>query len=509
MRDPRPDPVPPRGCRKGYELRNGKCYRLTDGTSGCPSGTIRKNGRCISGSPAATVSGEKPPLPEPALSATDTDSPFEPDEVLVEISGTAPQQTANRLINAFSLTTLSSTRLTMLGTNLYRFRIGSGQTVEQVVTAIAREPGVETSQPNWRYRLNQNPPAALPRTATDDIAADRSATAKKTSDPWAKWGARKAPQQKEQTSQPQDGQQQPLQPVVGKQRRETLPQYALGMIDASDALRISRGQGVLVAIIDTGIDEKHPELEGTIAAHFNAFPSKPLTPDRHATGIAGIITAKNQLAGIAPDARVLAIQAFTPTKPTNEQRDIGGAGTSHRIVVGLNWALMKGARVVNMSFAGPKMDAQVARLIVKGNEAGVVFVAAAGNGGPTAPAAFPAAHPSVIAVTAIDSGRQLYRHANLGRYVDLAAPGVDIMAASPGGNYDLSSGTSFAAAHVSAVAALLLAKSSRLDREKLLSLLTSTATDLGPPGRDEQFGAGCVNALRALTGQAVLTSGQQ
>ncbi|MFV0368362.1 MAG: S8 family serine peptidase, partial [Hyphomicrobiaceae bacterium] len=87
--------------------------------------------------------------------------------------------------------------------------------------------------------------------------------------------------------------------------------------------------------------------------------------------------------------------------------------------------------------------------------------------------------------------------------------GVDIMTANPGGTYDLASGTSFAAAHVSAVAALLLAKSSRLDRDKLLAQLKATATDLGPPGPDEKYGAGCVNALRALTRQAVMTSGQQ
>ncbi|MFV0368826.1 MAG: S8 family peptidase, partial [Hyphomicrobiaceae bacterium] len=462
MRDPRPDPTPPQRCRKGYELRNGKCYRISGGTAACPDGTARSNGRCIANRPPPAASGDKAPLPQPTLANANADSPYEPNEVLVEISGNAPQQIANRLINTFGLTTLSSSRLTMLGTNLYRFRIGAGQTVEQVVAAIAREQGVETSQPNWRYRLNQHAPSALPQTEAEATTADAGSKTRTPSDPWARWGTKQDRQRQQPTQQKDEKRHIALQPVASEKPRKTLPQYALDMIDAPRALRISRGQNVLVAVIDTGIDEKHPELDGTIAAHFNAFPSEPRTPDKHATGIAGIITAKGELAGIAPDARLLAVQAFTPTKPNGERRSNGGAGTSHRIVVGLNWAMMKGARVVNMSFAGPEMDTQVARLIEKGNEAGVIFVAAAGNGGPEAPAALPAAQPSVIAVTAVDGAHQLYQHANVGPYVDLAAPGVDIMTANPGGTYDLASGTSFAAAHVSAVAALLLAKSSRL-----------------------------------------------
>ena len=146
-------------------------------------------------------------------------------------------------------------------------------------------------------------------------------------------------------------------------------------------------------------------------------------------------------------------------------------------------------------------------MIAKGDQAGIIFIAAAGNDGPQAPPAFPAAHPSVIAVTAIDEKNALYSHANVGDYVDLAAPGVGIMAAARDGAYDLANGTSFAAPHVSAVAALILSKSPRMDRSKLLGLLRDTAADLGPPGPDVQFGAGCINALEALTRMSLLTSG--
>ena len=164
--------------------------------------------------------------------------------------------------------------------------------------------------------------------------------------------------------------------------------------------------------------------------------------------------------------------------------------------------MTKGARIINMSFTGPRLDDLVSRMINRGDEAGIIFVAAAGNDGPKSPPLFPAAHPAVIAVTAIDDHKNLYEHANIGPYVDVAAPGVDIMAAAKDGAYDLASGTSFAAAHVSAVAALILSRSPRLGRNKVLDQLTTTASDLGPPGRDERYGAGCINALRALSSLA-------
>ncbi len=137
-----------------------------------------------------------------------------------------------------------------------------------------------------------------------------------------------------------------------------------------------------------------------------------------------------------------------------------------------------------------------------------MFVSAAGNGGPEAPPACPAAHPDVIAVTAINEDKRLYVHANVGDYIDVAAPGVDIIAAAKDGAYDLPAKPRFAAAHVTAVAALLLSKSPRLSRPQILARLKETAADLGAPGPDDYFGAGCINAHEALLGINVLTSGK-
>ena len=508
VRNPRPNPLPPRPtCKKGWVLKNGKCYRGT-GTPTCPRGMTLKDGRCYRPRPPRPppAAGGRAQLPAPKPTAN-TDGPYEPDQVLVEISGPGAQQTANRLIRTYGLVTLSRTQLTMLGTNLYLFRIPGGQTVQGVAAAITGEAGVETSQPNWRYRLNQRAPAVLPEAAR----ARAPSAAHKTAPPPPQ-ATRPTQAATKRAAPSATSAQDPSMPAQGapaaapKSNASTaLPQYAPAMIKAQKAHRISRGENVLIAVIDTGIDGKHPELEGTISAHFNAFPSQPLTPDKHATAIAGILTAKRDLAGISPAARILAVQAFTPTS-SDKDSGSGGNGTSQRIAVSINWAMMKGARVINMSFAGPSMDDLVARLIARGNEAGIIFVAAAGNGGPKAKPAFPAAHAGVISVTAVDDTQKLYDHANIGDYIDVSAPGVDIMSPAPGGAYDIASGTSFAAAHVSAVAALVLARSPRTNRDKLLSQLKTTAFDLGPPGPDNQYGAGLVDALGALSERALQTS---
>jgi subtilisin family serine protease len=129
---------------------------------------------------------------------------------------------------------------------------------------------------------------------------------------------------------------------------------------------------------------------------------------------------------------------------------------------------------------------------------GIVMVAAAGNAGPTAPPAYPAAYPGVIAVTAVDAADRRYMHANRGRYIAIAAPGVDVLAPVDGGQHELLSGTSFATAYVSGIAALLLERDPSLDPAAVARLIAAAADDLGPVGRDDDFGAGRINALEAL-----------
>ncbi len=130
---------------------------------------------------------------------------------------------------------------------------------------------------------------------------------------------------------------------------------------------------------------------------------------------------------------------------------------------------------------------------------GIVLIAAAGNGGPQSAPLYPAADPDVIAVTATDSAEHVFALANRGRYIAVAAPGVDILALAPGNAYALTSGTSIAAAHVSGIAALLLERNPALKPGDIRSILIATAKPIGPPVPDSPFGAGVVNAYRAVS----------
>jgi subtilisin family serine protease len=262
-------------------------------------------------------------------------------------------------------------------------------------------------------------------------------------------------------------------------------QYALDKLHLAQAHRLATGNNCLIAVIDSGVDTTHPEIAAAIAERFDtAGPSAP--PDNHGTAIAGAIAAHARLTGVAPTARILAIRAFA-----------GPESTTLAILKGIDWAVAHGARVINMSFAGPQ-DPEIGRALAAARKKGVLLVAAAGNAGPRSPPLYPAADPNVIAVTATDADDRLLKVANRGRHIAVAAPGVDIVVPATGGGYQVSSGTSVAAAHVSGIAALLLEVKPGLAPDAVRKILQSTAKDLGPKGRDDQFGAGLANAYQAV-----------
>ena len=184
------------------------------------------------------------------------------------------------------------------------------------------------------------------------------------------------------------------------------------------------------------------------------------------------------------------MRAFDPNGASAE-------GTTFGILKGLDWAAAHGARVINMSFAGPS-DPAIHRSLVAAHKKGIVLVAAAGNAGPKSPPLYPAADPEVIAVSATDADNHLFEQSNRGRHIAVAAPGAQVLVAIPDGGYEISSGTSYSAAEVSGVVALMLARNARLTPNEVRSALLSTAHDLGPKGRDALFGAGLVDAFAAL-----------
>jgi hypothetical protein len=267
-------------------------------------------------------------------------------------------------------------------------------------------------------------------------------------------------------------------------------QYALAKLRLPQAHALARGANVIVAVIDSAIDVTHPELAGAIAESFDALGAKE-GPHVHGTGIAGAIVSHARLMGSAPKARILAIRAFGAAPS-------GAESTSFVILKSLDFAAMHGAQIVNMSFAGPK-DPLLERGIAAAATKGMVLVAASGNAGPKSPPLYPAANPNVIAVSATDAHDRLFPASNRGSHIAVAAPGVDIFLPAPDGKYQMTSGTSFSAAYISGLAALMMERKPELVPAEVRAILIRTARDLGLPGRDDLFGAGEADAYRAVT----------
>ena len=334
-----------------------------------------------------------------------------------------------------NLTILAIERSALTGSTLVQFAIGGNRPARDVVRAMEAERIV--SQPNYVYLLNQDQ----------------------------------------------------AEPASAQSGEGSSDQYVVNKLRLADVHKVATGKDVLIAVIDSQVDSAHPELANAVAETFNAT-DKAEAPHSHGTGMASAIASRSRLMGIAPGAKVLAVQVFSTTAQQSPQ------ATTRNIVAGLEWAVAKGARIINMSFAGPS-DPMLQLAIKKAHEKGAILIAAVGNQGPKSPPLYPAADPNVIGVTATDDGDKLYKGANRGTQVAVAAPGVDIMAAAPAETYQLTTGTSVAAAHVSGVIALMMEKYPKLDSATALEVLTGSATRLGSSKR-EDVGFGLIDPLAAL-----------
>ena len=168
------------------------------------------------------------------------------------------------------------------------------------------------------------------------------------------------------------------------------------------------------------------------------------------------------------------------------------------LVGGLDWLVGSQASVINMSFAGDT-NAVVALALQRATAGRVIVVAAAGNGGPAAPPAFPADELDVIGVTAVDNRSQPYADANRGDYIDFAAPGVRVWTPGPASPGSYHTGTSFAAPFVAAAIAAQLAHGAAADADGIADTLATTAVDLGPPGKDPTFGRGLIRVTNTCS----------
>jgi subtilisin family serine protease len=358
---------------------------------------------------------------------------YVPNEVVLAISNSVTPAQIDALRARFRLTRIESQSFQLFATTLYRWRVPNGITVPEAVRALGADPRVASVQPNYLFTMQ-----------SDEAKIESEGDA---------------------------------------------AQYELAKLHLPQAHALAKGDNVLVAVIDSGVDANHPELFGAIAETYDTLAS-PYAPHKHGTAIAGLIAAHGKLMGAAPHARILAIRAFDPS-------DKGADGTTFDILKGLDWAAAHDARVINMSFAGPA-DPVLHRSLEAAHKKGIVLVAAAGNAGARSTPLYPAADPNAIAVTATDADDKLFAQSNRGDHIAIAAPGAQILLAIPDGGYEVGSGTSYSAAEVSGIVALMLERKSDLTPDQVRGILMATAKDLGPKGRDPLFGAGLADAYAAL-----------
>ena len=381
--------------------------------------------------PPKPPSGLVQPQPSLPVVAPGDENRFVPDEIIFEVRNSVSASAVDDIARQHRLTRISSQRLEFAGSTVYRYRITDGRSVAVVAQALEQDVRIAATQPNFVYRLAEDP-------ARNSLSGT---------------------------------------------------QYAVLRMRLPEAHRVSTGLGISVAVIDSAIDITHPELAGSIADAFDAIDGAA-RPHKHGTAVAGVIGSHANLMGVAPRAKLLAIRAFA-----SEGGRIGAEGTTDHVVRSIEWAHQRGARVVNMSFTGPR-DPLLSRELRAGKEKGIVFVAAAGNEGPNAAAA----DDSVIAVTASDATDKVYPAANRGPHVCLAAPGVDVLVASPSGTYEFKSGTSLAAAHVSGAVALMLQSRPDLSPTAVRTILLNRARRLSTEaGTDGNCGIGFADALMLVT----------
>ncbi len=275
-------------------------------------------------------------------------------------------------------------------------------------------------------------------------------------------------------------------------------QWNLRQIRAPEAWDLTTGdRRVVIAIVDTGIALDHPDLAGKLVPGINLVTADqpPNDDNGHGTHVAGIAAAATNnaegVAGVDWEARLMPVKVL----------DADGGADVDRVAQGIVWAVDHGARILNLSFTGAEPSAALGEAVQYARDRGALVVAAVGNDG-RAEASYPAALEGVLAVAATDRNDQRLPSSNTGPYVGIAAPGQQIAstfwAPEVGNSYAQASTTSQAAPHVAGVAGLIWSVNPELRGDAVRMLLVNHADDVGGPGRDDETGAGRVNALRSV-----------
>lgn len=275
-------------------------------------------------------------------------------------------------------------------------------------------------------------------------------------------------------------------------------QEDLDQINVPEAWPRSTGSaGMVVAVIDSGVDLTHPDLDdvNVVYPRNEIWNNTDVTDDLgHGTHVAGTIFAETDngtgIAGIAPSSSLMPIKVL----------DEFGFGNVSDVLDAVDWARTHGADIINLSLGGsltPEQVALVQPTFTVARSAGILTVAASGNSG-TRLVEYPAALQGVVSVGAVDSTDALADFSSFNRGVDITAPGVDTLSTTLG-DYERWSGTSMATPHVAGAAALVWSDRPGLEVAELEAVLRASSVDLGDPGRDDRFGSGRLDVLAALS----------
>lgn len=285
------------------------------------------------------------------------------------------------------------------------------------------------------------------------------------------------------------------QPVSDREPPEAHQQLA--PLAAGQAWELSTGAGVVVAVLDSGVDAAHPDLAGRVLPgrdYVDGSTDGRVDPVGHGTTVASLIAgAGDPATGLAPDAQIL------PVRVLDEQNRYENAAT---VAGGVVWAVDQGAQVINLSLGGSRESSSLADALAYAMARDVVVVACTGNDtGDYTEVWYPAREPGVVAVSGLvfSNGTPAAWPASLtGPATVLAAPAV-LTGARAGGGHRPVQGTSFSSAVVAGTAALIRARWPQLSAGQVVNRLVATAEHLGPPGRNPVFGFGVVDPVGALT----------
>jgi subtilisin family serine protease len=302
-------------------------------------------------------------------------------------------------------------------------------------------------------------------------------------------------------------------------------QWVLDALNVEQAWSVTKGEGVTVAVVDSAVDTGVKELKGRVHSGpdmTSGTIERELPPGRHGTAMAGLIAASGEddgFIGVAPGARVLSLPMVIDDEPGFAVPPVEGDGTAAEspLARALRYAANHGAQVVSMSIGsyGPLRSEREAVSYALGK--GVVLVAAVGNDGQTPYAkekgtsywSFPAGYPGVIGVAATDKQGRRATFSSDNLSVLVSAPGVEVPVVKRGGGYELSEGTSSAAALVAGVAALIKSRYPSLRPEQVAQALAASARGRPAAGYDDQTGFGVVDAAAALNAAERLTGAKR